>query len=203
MTSLSVSHHLGLLMMAAAFRFRSVGRASFLASVALSKGATLVELIITIVIISIALVSLALTVSFSASHSADSMIQVKLVELAQAYTEEILTKRFDENSPSGGIPACNPGGTVCGALGSDGETRSTFDDVDDYDGIDETPPQDSLGFSRPNYVGYRVQIAVSYMDAAQLVSYGLDDSTDAKLVELTISPPSGPAIDFTFYKGNY
>lgn len=182
--------------------FRSAGR-SFPPGARHSKGATLVELIVTIVIISIALVSLAMTVSYSASHSADSMIQVKLVELAQAYTEEILTKRFDENSPSGGIPACNPGGTVCGALGSDGETRSTYDDVDDYDGIDESPPQDSLGVIRQNYGGYRVQISVSYMDAAQLVAYGLDDSTDAKLVELTISPPSGPALDFTFYKGNY
>ena len=166
-------------------------------------GATLVELIVTIVIMAIALVSLALTVSFSASHSADSMIEVKLVELGQAYTEEILTKRFDENSPSGGVPACYPAGTACGALGVESETRSTYDDVDDYDGLDESPPVDSLGNVRQNYTGFRVQVSVSYMTAAQQLSYGLDDASDAKLIELTISPPSGSPLDFTFYKGNY
>jgi MSHA pilin protein MshD len=164
---------------------------------------TLVELIVTIVIISISLVSLALTVSFSASHSADSMVKVKLVELAQAYTEEILTKRFDENSPSGGIPACYPAGTICGVLGVEGETRSTFDDVDDYDGLDESPPLDSLGNTRPNYIGYRVQVSVSYMDAAQITAHGLDTDSDAKFVELSISPPSGATIEFAFYKGNF
>ncbi|MFT7685422.1 MAG: MSHA pilin protein MshD [Candidatus Azotimanducaceae bacterium] len=167
------------------------------------QGVTLVELIVTIVIISISLVSLALTVSFSASHSADSMVQVKLVELAQAYTEEILMKRFDESSPSGGVPACFPAGSACGGLGDESETRSTFDDVDDYDGLDESPPLDSLGNTRENYIGYRVQVAVTYMDAIQITAYGLDTSSDAKLIEMSISPPSGSTINFAFFKGNY
>ena len=147
-----------------------------------SCGATLVELVLTIVIMSIALTSLAMTVSFSASHSADSMIQVKVVELGQAYLEEILSKRFDENSPVGGIPECYPGGAVCGLIGTDSEVRAEYDDVDDYHGLDESPPRDSLGNVRNDYVGYRVQVDVSYMSAAQLTTYSLDDVTDAKLI---------------------
>ena len=166
-------------------------------------GATLVELIVTIVIMSIALVSLAMTVSYSASHSADSMIQVKVVELGQAYIEEILTKRFDENSPVGGIPACSPLTTSCGSLGADGEARVDFDDVDDYHGLSDSPPQDSLGVDRASYVGFRVDVQVTYMTPAQILALNLDGTTDAKLIMVTVSPPVGTAIDFTVYKGNF
>ena len=168
-----------------------------------AAGATLVELIVTIVIMAIALTSLAMTVSFSASHTADSMYQVKVAELGQAYLEEILSKRFDENSPVGGIPACYPGGTVCGAIGIEAEARATFDDVDDYHGLDETPPRDSLGNIRNNYTGYRVEVNVAYVSPAQVTSHGLDDVTDAKLVTVTVSPPSGTSNIFTAYKGNF
>jgi MSHA pilin protein MshD len=42
---------------------------------------------------------------------------------------EILSRRFDELSPVGGIPAC----TVCSipAAFNDGESRTLYDDVDD------------------------------------------------------------------------
>ncbi len=168
-----------------------------------ARGFTMIELVITIVIMAIALVSLAMTVSFSARHSADSMIQVKLVELGQAYLEEILTRRFDENSPVGGIPACFPAGTTCGALGAESESRSEYDDVDDYAGLDESPPRDSLGNARSNYVGYRVVIDVAYMSAAELTAYSLDDATDGKLITATVYPPSGKAVVFSAYKGNF
>ncbi|MBV1879276.1 MAG: hypothetical protein KUG79_16660 [Pseudomonadales bacterium] len=166
-------------------------------------GATLVELVITIVILAIALVSLAMTVSFASSHSADSMVQVKVVELGQAYLEEILTKRFDENSPLGGIPACTPSATVCGTIGNESETRSNFNDVDDYDGLSENPPRDSLGIVRSGYVGYQVDISVAYMTTAEIAAYGLDDQTDAKLVRVIVSPPVGSGIEFSAYKGNF
>ena len=100
-----------------------------------SAGATLVEVIIAIVLTAIVLVSLASAVSLSTSKSADLLWQVKAVELGESYLEEILGKRFDENSPVGGIPACHSSATACGAVGPDGESRAAYDDVDDYDNI--------------------------------------------------------------------
>jgi len=167
-------------------------------------GVTLVEMIIAIVIMSIALVSLAFTISLSTSKSADIFWQVKVVELGQAYMEEILARRFDEATPVGGIPACVPSGTACTAIGLDsGETRTLFDDVDDYDGVDDSPPKDAEGNDRLNYIGYRVQVSVAYADAAQQTAYGLDGPYDAKLITVTVSHPTGKALKFSAYKGNY
>jgi MSHA pilin protein MshD len=166
-------------------------------------GATLVELVITIVLMSIVLVAIASTLSFGAGRSADLLFQVKLVELGQAYLEEILSKRFDENSPPGGVPACAPVTTPCGAVGTEGEARSQFDDVDDYHLLNDSPPVDPDGNIRQNYTGYRVEVAVAYITEAQRVALALDTVTDAKLIEVTISPPTGSALIFSAYTGNF
>ena len=169
-----------------------------------ASGATIVELIIAIVIMAVALVSLAFTISLSAGKSADIFWQVKVVELGQAYMEEILSRRFDESTPLGGSPACEPSGSGCSSIGVDsGESRTLFDDVDDYDGIDDSPPKDAEGNDRLNYVGYRVQVSVAYADAGQQTAYSLDGAYDAKVITVTVSHLTGNALVFSAYKGNY
>lgn len=168
------------------------------------SGATLVELIIAIVILGIALVPLTMTLSFSASHSADSMIEVKVIELGQAYIEEILSKRYDDNTVQGGAPACSLAGLPCGAIGAEsGESRALFDDVDDYHDVDDQPPLDSLGSPRSGYDRFRVEIEVSYASAAEVAAYGLDSAADAKKILIRVHPPSGAAITFDVYRSNF
>ena len=43
--------------------------------------------------------------------------ETKAIELAQSYSSEIKAKRFDENSPVGGVPPCDgvSGGNGCTA----------------------------------------------------------------------------------------
>lgn len=166
-------------------------------------GASLVEVIIAIAIIGIAMVPLTMSFSFAASRSADSMIEVRVVELGQAYLEEILSKRFDENSAVGGSPPCSSLTTPCGAIGSEaGETRATFDDIDDFHNIDEAP-LDSLGIARADYDRFRVEVEVAYATAAEILAYGLDDTTDLKRVLVRVHPPSGSFSEFEVYRGNF
>lgn len=170
-----------------------------------TNGFTLVELITAIVLMAIAFVSLSITMSYSAGRSADGMWQVKTVELSDAYFDEILAMRFDENSAQGGVPACSISTTACsvGAAFDDGETRAEFDDVDDYDGLDETPPRDVNDGVRAGYAGYRVEIDVTYPTAAQVTAYGLDDTTDAKVIIARIHPPGRDPVTFSAYRGNF
>ncbi len=168
---------------------------------ALSRGFTLVELVITIAIMAIALLGVAYALQFSARYSADPLWQTKTVELVQAYTDEIFGKRYDELTPVGGTPACDPCST---ALQSDaGETRqggvNSFNDLDDYNGIDEQPPRDSLGQDRPEYAGYRVAVTVSYAGT----ELGLSSNQDAKEVTVTVTPPGQQPLPFSFYRGNF
>tara|TARA_R110002073_G_scaffold5880_3_gene35781 strand:- start:362 stop:895 length:534 start_codon:yes stop_codon:yes gene_type:complete len=177
-------------MTAVAFRFNS--------------GATLVELVIAIAILAVAIVPLTMTLSHSASHSADSMIEVKVIELGQAYIEEILSKRFDETTTLGGSPPCALATMPCGAIGREaGESRSTFDDVDDYDGLIEQPPLDSLGIPRVGYDRFSVSVSVAYASAAEVASYGLDSTADAKKIQVSVSPPSGTTVVFDIYRANF
>ncbi|MEQ9210731.1 MAG: prepilin-type N-terminal cleavage/methylation domain-containing protein, partial [Pseudomonadales bacterium] len=108
------------------------------------SGLSLIELIITIVVLAISLVGITFVINNSLSRSSDTLVQAQAVALAQAYLDEILGKRFDDNTRPSGIPPCRASGpppqqcTAEFAFGPDGgETRAQFDDVDDYHGLDE------------------------------------------------------------------
>ena len=105
-------------------------------------GMTMIELVVTIVILAIALLGITFAIQGGVSRSADTTLQVRTVALAQAYLDEILGKRFDENTRVRGVPPCRlsaPAGRKCSTtLGPEaGEIRSRYDDVDDYNGLDE------------------------------------------------------------------
>ncbi len=163
-----------------------------------SEGITLIEMVMTIVILSIALLATVSVIAKSVTQSADPLIQHKSVLLAQAYFDEILTKRFAEQTPVGGVPAVI-GVALC-TVGSDGgEGRSSFDDVDDYDLLDEQPPQLQTGVNLADYADYRVQASVSCSGLA----LGLANDYDAKMVTVTITPPVIGATSFTSFRANY
>lgn len=192
------------------------------------QGLTLVELIVTIVVLAIALVLITQMLGGGLSRSADTLIELRTATLAKAYIDEILGKRFDENSANNGVPPCRapdgPGGvpanrecTVFASFGPDsGETRSRFDDVDDYTNIDEgegpgvlNPLQDAEGNTRTGYEGFRVVIDVRYIDIADEESglgqnNELDDEYDAKLITVTVSHALLPTpFVYSAYKSNF
>ena len=187
------------------------------------KGLSLVELVVTIVLLAIALVGITQAVQFGLGQSADTTLEVRAVALAQSYLDEIVGKRFDENSPVNGIPPCHPTGppprqcTAEASFGPDGgETRADFDDVDDYHGLDEgdgqvNPLQDAQGNPRTGYANFRVQVTVRYLNPGAgeeeetlAQNNELDDQYDAKLITLNVSHRSlTNGIDFSVYKANF
>lgn len=173
-------------------------------SVHKSAGFTLVELIITMAVISVAVLGITYALSFAFSHQSDGIWQAKSVALAESYLEEIMSRRFDEMTPSGGVPPCSLATTACSvALGSDGESRSNFDDVDDFNGVDDQPPLDAQGLPRSEYSSFRVEVSVAYASAAQVASLGLDNPRDAKLVTVTVTPPGSSPLRFPMLRGNF
>lgn len=87
-------------------------------------GATLVELVVSIVIVGIAAGGVLLAFHQTVRHSADPMVLHQAVAIGEAYLEEILLKPF--NDPD-----------------ADGEpTRPQFDDVDDYNGLTDVGARD-------------------------------------------------------------
>jgi MSHA pilin protein MshD len=162
------------------------------------QGVTLVELVISIVIISIAMVAMMSSFSLSMGRSADPLWHNKTLKLGQLYLDEILAKKYDELSPIGGLPfVASPS---CTGLGPDGsETRVTIDDVDDYHGITNSVPTSLTAALDSTYDDYRITITVQ-CDGSDVAASG---NNHAKIITVTVTPPNQSPIAFSAYKGNY
>jgi len=157
------------------------------------QGVTLVELVISIVILGIALVAIVSAISTSVSRGSNVLLQSRMIELSQAYMDEILGKRFDEDTPIGGFPPV----TSCN-ISTEEASRAEYDDVDDYDAIANEAPTSQTSSDFSDYTGYEVTVTVSCGG----VDIGVTN-TRAKRITLLISDPQGQSMTFTAYKGNY
>lgn len=109
----------------------------------LQTGITLIEMILSMVIISMALTGILTVMNLTVSHSADPVIQHQAMAIAESYLEEVLLLAY--NDPDG----------------VDGEvSRSLFDDVDDYDGLNDTGVHDHLGNPVASLSNYNISISV-------------------------------------------
>ncbi|NVJ62353.1 MAG: type II secretion system protein [Gammaproteobacteria bacterium] len=163
------------------------------------SGFTLVEIIVALAVFSVALTALVVAFNPSVTGASNPVLQVRAAELGQAYLEEILGKRFDENTPVGAQTRCGDGiAPACsGTLGADGESRVNFDDVDDYNGLSEAPT-DPLGNLKDRYSGFTVSVTVTYDGA----SIGLNND-EAKRVDISVQRAGSPAYNFSVYKTNF
>jgi MSHA pilin protein MshD len=188
------------------------------------RGFTLIELVIAIVILGFVSLILIPFVT-SITHSPDPVIRQKAVALGQAMMDEIAAKKWDENTPNGGGPICSAESpnlasrpslidncltvsTPVANLGNDTETRITFDDVDDYDGLnvsDNFSDQNGVGFSLP---GYSRSVAVTYIasdsNPVTAVSPGASlVTTDTKRIVVTVVSPRQETLVFVALACNY
>ena len=163
-----------------------------------TRGFTLIELVIGMMVIGIAIVMLTSMLFPQADRAASTLQRVRSAELAHSVMNEIWGKRYDQNSnANGGVPACNsPTGMTCTvALGLDGESRDTFNDVDDYHGLDETDNMlDSNQTYTQAYPRYQLQVSVEYLDAA---------TKGQKLITVAVTTPANEVITYQAVRSNY
>ena len=171
----------------------------------LANGFTLIELVVVIVVLSLALTGVTLVISRVVQQSPEALVQTRAMELAQTYLDEIFSKRFDELSGQGGVPRCdstdNSTQTCTNTLGSEeGSNRLLFDDVDDYNGLNEQPPTSIIdGSNLSNYDSYNVQVAVVYAGS----ELGFASNRHAKRITISITTPLGNTIPVSVYRINF
>ncbi len=148
------------------------------------SGVTLVETIFFIIIVSIALAALVRVYTNAIVNSVDPIARTRAIALAQAQMDEILARKFDENTPTGGVPACDStDGVACLGIVGDGD----YDDVGDYDGF--------VNNSDPNHT-----LTVSVVAAGGEI--GLPGS-QARRVTVTATVPGGSSLTISAYKTNF
>ncbi len=155
-------------------------------------GFTLIELVMAIVIISIALTGILLVMNENAARSADPMIRTQAHGVAQAYLEEILLQAY-----------ADPDGSDAG------ETRPSFDDVDDYDGLASNgctaaTPACPLGSCACDQLGNPIAALADYQVSVSVVPATLN-GVPAKRITVTVSNSRAPGISasLTGYRTEY
>ena len=146
------------------------------------KGFTLIEVIMIIVLLGIMLPGIMMYFIQGVKNSVDSQLRVTAVFLAEGLMEEIKSKRWDENSP---IP---PGSYTTPLTFEVGETRKTFDDIDDFNGLNNPNPIDSQGEPMTYYSGFRQEVSVCYVPSTNLNDVSnCSIATNYKRIEVKIT----------------
>ncbi|WNC68130.1 prepilin-type N-terminal cleavage/methylation domain-containing protein [Thalassotalea nanhaiensis] len=174
------------------------------------QGFTLIELVIGMTVMVVAIGFMMAAMLPKEKESADQIHLIRAAELGQSLMNEITSKAFDQNSDlSGGFLRCNETGfQPCSTvLGKEGENRTTFNDVDDYNGL--TSIEDALGNDvSERYRNFSVLVSVQYdndYDGGSSDSYSgvIDNSALAKLITITVTTPLGTPITLATYKANF
>lgn len=146
-------------------------------------GMTLVELVITIVIVGIAAAALYSAMAAIGGRSADPLLRQQSLAIAEAYLEEILLQPFVDS-----------GGSVCPTPPA---SRASFDNVCDYHGLDDNGARDARDQAIAALASYRVQVAVTPQALHDLAS------SDALLVRVTVTDPAGQQLLLDGYRARY
>lgn len=143
----------------------------------LQRGMTLVELVITIVIIGIAAAALFTAMASITARSADPLLRQQSLAIAEAYLEEIELQAFAPQANA----ACNP-------------VRACFNDVRDYAGLSEAP-RDAFGTAIADLAAYNVAVSVNGPDAWSGVQ--------ALRIDVSVTDPAGAILRLSGYRTCY
>ncbi|MBI1871335.1 MAG: type II secretion system protein [Chlamydiae bacterium] len=150
------------------------------------NGLTLIEIVVAIGILALAMPG----VMYYFLNWKSSLSEVRLrslaTQLAQDLMEEIASKKWDENRSQG--PTTSPS-----TIGPDtGESRYTaglstsYDDVDDYNGLSESPPQNAQGVSLTTFSGFARSVQVIYVNSTDLDT-SVTGPTNNKRIQVTVT----------------
>ncbi len=155
------------------------------------RGFSMVEVVICIVLISMALVAGLDAVGASARGQTLLAEQAKAAVLARQFLSEIRQMRYAD--PLVASPLFGP---------EPGETRATFNDVDDFDGWQESPPQSADGTPIAGYAGWRRRVSIDWVTAASPNSPSQSDQ-GLKRITVRVTTPTGREVKLTTLRSKY
>jgi MSHA pilin protein MshD len=138
------------------------------------QGVTLVELVMSIMIISISMIGILSVVNITNKHSADPLITYQALAIAESYMDEILLQNY--------------AGTVA-------TIRANYNNVDNYNNLVNSPPQDQQGVSITGLAAYTASISVSAPTSMNGVL--------VKQISISVSGPGATTVTLVGYRAAY
>jgi len=153
------------------------------------SGFTLLEVLITIVVLSIAATAIMGVYINLGKSSADPMIQQQATSIAEAYMEEILSKSFADPvvAETGGPEA--------------GEVRSTFNDIQDYDGLTNAGARNQNNQPIVGLSAYNVAVAVTGRVLTGVAA--TIPATDSMRIDISVTHPAIGPVRLSGFRTNY
>ncbi len=147
------------------------------------QGVTLIELVISIVIISIAVTGIMMLFIGTTKSSADPMVRAQALAIAQSYVDEIIMQPYVNDGPTSG--------------------RANYNEVDDYNAITSgSAIEDQFGNSIPALAAYRAEVQVENCNTT--ICSNPFNSINAKKITVNISHSGlGIKIPLTAYRTDY
>ncbi|MGS2717653.1 type IV pilus modification PilV family protein [Eionea flava] len=159
-----------------------------------NRGFTLIELIAFLVVVGVSMVAIGSVFLYATERSQNPLINSRMLAMAQSQLDEISSRKFDENTPTGGVPACDTtinNAVACSGIGLDTAeiltSSSTLDDVDDFHLYQDEP---DTGFLR------EVVVVMAGDD------FGVSND-QAKRITVTITSPQGVSMSLSTYRFNF
>ena len=141
-----------------------------------SAGFTLLEILTTIVVIAVAATALMSVFSSTVATSADPVLEHQAIAIAEAYMEEIQLKSFTPGLEN---------------------TRPTFDDLQDYNGLIDVGARDQEGNAIAGLADYSVAVTVVF-DSLNGIA-----ATDSLRIDITVSHASIDPVQLSGYRTDY
>jgi MSHA pilin protein MshD len=140
----------------------------------LSRGVTLVEVVVSIVVIAIAGAALSGTLAYLNGSGNTSILQAQAQSIANAYLNEITSKRFLAD----GVEA----------------SRDLYDDIFDYNGLDTAAASDEFGNAAGNF-RVRVVIAAGALNGIP--------AADVRRIDVTVDYGNAFSVVASGYRTRY
>lgn len=144
---------------------------------------TLIEIIVTILVLAVASTALLSVFSSMVRGSADPVIQQQAITVAEAYMEEILRKEYAD-------PFVTETGTAEGA-----ETRATYNDVQDYNAL---PANQNVRDQNNNPIGALAAYSVT-VDVNPATLSGVN----MMQIDVTVTHPATGSILLSAFRAPY
>lgn len=154
-------------------------------------GFTLIEATIATLVLAIVLAGAMQVAATSATLQSRSAQRATARFLANALASDIERLAYTgvNNAPFGLGPGESPSSKV------------NYDDVDDFDGWTESPPQDRNGVAIPGMEGYRRSVSVKYVSASNLSQTSASE-TGVKRVTVTVTRGNATLATRVFVRTN-
>ena len=180
-------------------------------------GFSLIELVVAIVILSIGVMSFLTLIINVSQNSVDPQIRVQGNAIARAYLEEVMLTRFCEPnfnpdadastscSAECSVSACSTASpNACGginAIGGAEVSRAVFDDVCDYNGLNDVGVQDQNGNPIGTLSDYTVNVTIT--DTGNMLNGLNANAGQVVRIDINVSHVTGTTTSLTGFKTNY